>query len=169
MKLRVLLLVVVFFFMVLVSCAPETAKKEEFTLKGFYLGMEFDAAKALCKKIFGDAGIKLKEFEEQIRKVDQSVYITAMKDSDQISVMDISANKDRKVSRFSFHPNGTKIIFKPKDTADEALAKMLSQEYKAPELKLDGNRWEYKLVEGVTIKLRISVYSSYITVEGFML
>ena len=109
------------------------------------------------------------EFEEIMRKVDLSVFVTAWIDPQKEAVMEITANQERKVTRFIFMPQGIQILFKPKETTDQALAEMLTKHYQIPELKLDPydrDRWEYEVREGDIVKLRISVKSGTITFEG---
>ena len=156
-----------FIFLLLTFCSGQP--KDKLMIKGFSLGMEFEKAKTHCQKIFSDAGIQLREFEEIIRKVDLSVYVTAWIVSPNEAVMEITANQEGKVTRFIFMPKGIQILFKPKETTDQALAEMLARHHQIPELKLnpfDKDRWEYEVLGGDMAKFRVSVKSGTITVEG---
>lgn len=137
-------------------------------IKGFHLGMEFEAAKSHCLEVFEEAGISLRTFEEMTRKVDLSIFVIAWTDPGGEAMMEISANQDGQVFRIVFYPESLKHLFEIQKTSDEGIARMLMRDFQVPELSrdpFDQALWEHEALQDDESVFRISVKEGFVSME----
>jgi hypothetical protein len=137
-------------------------------IKGFSLGMEFEAAKVHCVRVFQEAGIALRPFEEMIRKVDLSVFVIAWTDPDGEAVMEISADQAGQVIRVVFHPEALEPLFGLEEASDQAIVGMLMEDRQLPELVKDPfgeARWEGEAQREDGFIVTISVKERHVALE----
>lgn len=139
------------------------------SIKGFTLGMDLDAAVENAVHLFREAGIAVKPTEEKKIDFNNSYQLMILKESGDISYMDLAADSERRLTRFSFHPNTLDLLFGFEGLDNDAIAEKLMAEFDLPDLTQDDSGyWEYREVEGIQIQLNIKVSNRYFTVEGFV-
>jgi len=166
-----LLVVTMSFF--LFSCSPSaekgSVKDGALSIKGFSLGMDLDAAKENAVRLFGSAGIDVKASEENKIEFNDSYQLMILEESGNVSFLDLAADNERRLTRFSFHPRTLDLLFDLKGQDNDSIARKVMEDFNLPELIRDENgSWEYREVEGIRIKLQIKVSNRFFTVEGFV-
>ena len=159
--------------MVLLSCSTgdDTAAGEDsgLVVKGFSLGMDLDAAKEKAVELFAGAGVDVYASDETRIELDGRYQLQMHTRSDDISVLGLSGNSDRRLMRVSFYPEALDLLFGLEGKDNDAIAQKVMADYDLPELTRDEDgRWEYREVEGISIKLLITVSNRYFTFEGFV-
>jgi hypothetical protein len=137
-------------------------------IKGFSLGMDFEAARVHCVRVFLEAGLALRPFEEMLRKVDLSVFVIAWTDPGGEAVMEISADQSRRVIRVVFYPEALEPLFGLEQPDDETIAAMLQENVHVPDLAKDPfgeARWEREVPGKNGSVERISVRDGYVVME----
>lgn len=162
------LLLVFLFFMTV--CSPDKKKKgKNIIVKGFSLGMDLAAAKNQVRKLFEEAGVTLNEITERKMGLDGSVQVVIQRERDGMSLIGLSANKDRRLTRISFDPITLDLFFGTRGLDNDAIAEKVMSEYDLPELVRDeSGKWQHREVESVSLKLQITVNFRYFTIEGFV-
>ncbi len=172
-KIHNLLTILLVIPLILLSCSSGEkegdGKDFALSIKGFTLGMDLNAAKENAVHLFGEAGIAVKASEEKKIDFDDSYQLMILKESGDISYMDLAADSERRLTRFSFHPNTLDLLFRFEGQNNDAIAERVMADFNLPDLtRNDSGHWEYREVEGIRIKLHIKVSNRYFTVEGFV-
>lgn len=146
-----------------------SGKGSALNIKGFSLGMDLDAAKENAINLFGNAGIVVNTSEEKKMDLDGSYQLQILRQSDGMPVLGLSANADRRLTRFSFYPEAVDLLLGLQGQDDDSIAQRVMADFNLPDLtRDDSGKWEYREVEGISIKLLIKVSYRYFTVEGFV-
>lgn len=159
--------------LLLVSCSSggkeDSGKGSAISIKGFSLGMDLDAAKENAINLFSSAGVVVNTSEEKKMDVDGSYQLQILRQSDGMPVLGLSANADRRLTRFSFYPEAVDLLLGLQGQDDDSIAQKVMEDFDLPNLtRDDSGKWEYREVEGVSIKLLIKVSNRYFTLEGFV-
>ena len=133
------------------------------------LGMDLDAAKENAVSLLGNAGVAVNASDEKKMDFDGSYQLNILRESDGMPVLGLSANSERRLTRFSFYPEAVDLLLGLEGQDDDAIAQKVTADFNLPDLTRDEDgKWEYREVEGISIKLLIKVSYRYFTVEGFV-
>lgn len=165
-----MLLVVPFLFLSCSSGVKEgSGKGAGLSVKGFSLGMDLNAAKDNAINLFSNAGIAVSASVEKKMDLDGSYQIQILRQSDGMPVLGLSANADRRLTRASFYPEAVDLLLGLQGQDNDSIAKKVMADFNLPNLvRDDSGKWEYREVEGVSIRLLITVSNRYFTLEGFV-
>ena len=159
--------------LLILSCSTgsntDGGKRKPQNIMGFSIGMDLDEAKENAVRLLSEAEITAKASDEKKIDINDSYQLMILDESGYASYMDLSADSDRRLTRFSFHPNTVDLLFGLKGQDNDAVANKVMADFDLPDLtQNDSGHWEYREVEGINIKLHIKVSNRYFTIEGFV-
>jgi len=159
--------------LLLLSCSSgdkeSSGKGSALSIKDFSLGMDLNAAKENAINLFSSAGVVVNTSEEKKMDVDGSYQLQILRQSDGMPVLGLSADANRRLTRVSFYPEAVDLLFGLQGQDNDSIAQKVMADFNLPDLtRDDSGNWEYREVEGISIKLLITVSNRYFTLSGFV-
>ncbi len=172
-KMHNLLMILLGITLLMLSCSSGgkegSGKGPALSIKGFSLGMDLNAAKENAIDLFSSAGLVVNTSEEKKMDLDGSYQLQILRQSDGMPVLGLSSNADRRLTRVSFYPEAVDLLLGLQGQDNDSIAQKVMVNFDLPELaRDDSGKWEYRKVEGISIKLLITVSYRYFTLEGFV-